>query len=323
MVMVLESVMCALRYAVCSAAFYLRKGRFLQYQARTLPIDLTMKAASGSVPQEKALTNSLSPRVKKYSESLTLYTNPEASENDPSARPLLLFLPWLGSNARSHEKYIQIYFKLGFDVLVAESSLSHFLWPKTGLTYAGCLLDKLMGEKELCSRKLYLHAMSIGGYTFAQMLVASSKEQQEVLKRIHGQVFDSLVVGSMEKMATGVARMVSKPLFEPLLVRVTLLYFSLLKAHTADYYDKGIQAFWENPVNCPALFFYCMNDPMSDHTTVDKLLQAWEKKGIKVQGKNWETSVHAGHLRRHTQEYTDILNNFINDLQAKVPKSKL
>ncbi|KAG8576670.1 hypothetical protein GDO81_009932 [Engystomops pustulosus] len=203
MVMVLESVMCALRYAVCSAASYLRTGRFLQYQARTLPIDLTMKAASGSVPQEKALTNSLSPRVKKYSESLTLYTNPEASENDPSARPLLLFLPWLGSNARSHEKYIQIYFKLGFDVLVAESSLSHFLWPKTGLTYAGCLLDKLMGEKELCSRKLYLHAMSIGGYTFAQMLVASSKEQQEVLKRIHGQVFDSLVVGSMEKMATG------------------------------------------------------------------------------------------------------------------------
>ncbi|XP_075713678.1 transmembrane protein 53-like isoform X2 [Rhinoderma darwinii] len=280
-----------------------------------------MKATSG--PQEQALTTSLPSNVKKYSNAVSLYTNPAMSENDPSPRPLLLFLPWLGSNARSLGKYIQLYFNLGFDVLVAETSLSHFLWPKFGLEYGRHLSDLLMGEKDLCSRKLYLHAMSIGGYTFAQMLVGASKKQREMLERIHGQVFDSLVVGSMEKMATGVARMVSFPFLESLIIRGTLLYFSLLKAHTADYYEKGIQAFSENPVTCPVLFFYCMNDPMSDHTAVDQFLQDWEKKGIEVQGKKWEKSVHAGHLRKHTPEYTEILNNFINGLQARVPKSKL
>ncbi|KAM3924898.1 transmembrane protein 53-like [Leptodactylus fuscus] len=318
--MILRSIMSVPRY---SAASYLRAVRFLQHHASVLPAYLTMKATSGSVAHNQALTTSLPPLVKKYSKSVSLYTNPEVCENCPSARPLVLFLPWLGSNARSHEKYIQLYFKLGFDVLVAESSLSHFLWPKTGLNYAEHLLDILMVEKDLCSRKLYLHAMSIGGYTFAQMLVGSSKEQREMLGRIHGQVFDSLVVGSMERMATGVARVVSLPLLRSLIVRGTLLYFSLLKSHTADYYDKGIKAFWENPVTCPALFFYCINDPMSDHTMVDMIQQDWEKKGIEVQGKKWEKSVHAGHLREHTQEYTDILNNFINGLQATVPKSKL
>ncbi|XP_069812378.1 transmembrane protein 53-like [Dendropsophus ebraccatus] len=308
---------------VYRAVSYQRTSHFLQYRARASSIDLTMKATSGSVAQKLSLTTSSPPQVKKYSNSVSLYINPAISENCPSPRPLLLFLPWLGSSAKSFEKYIQLYFKLGFDVLVAESSLLHFLWPKTGLEYAGHLLDLLMGEKDLCSRKLYLHAMSIGGYTFAQMLVGSSKEQREMLERIHGQVFDSLVIGSLEKMATGVARMVTYPLIQSLVVRVTLLYFSLLKSHTTDYYEKGIQAFLEKPVPCPGLFFYCQNDPLSDHTTVDELLHLWRKKGMKVQGKKWENSVHAGHLRKHTQEYTDVLNNFINGLHAKVPKSKL
>ncbi|XP_056429074.1 uncharacterized protein LOC130368828 isoform X2 [Hyla sarda] len=299
------------------------KGRFLKCQVSTSPIGLNMKALSESVPQEPALTTSSPPQIKKYSNSVSLYSNTAISENSTLPRPLLLFLPWLGSSAPSYKKYIQLYFNLGFDVLVAESSLSHFLWPKTGLEYARRLLDLLMGEKDLCSRKLYLHAMSIGGYTFAQMLVGCSKEQQEMLERIHGQVFDSLVVGTMERMAKGVAHMVAFPLFQSLVVRVTLLYFSLFKAHTVDYYEKGIQAFWEKPVPCPGLFFYCLNDPMSDHNAVEELLHHWRKNGIEVQGKKWMNSVHAGHLRRHTQEYTDILNNFINDLQARVPKSKL
>ncbi|XP_040269442.1 uncharacterized protein LOC120985401 isoform X2 [Bufo bufo] len=323
MTTILGSMMCALRRTIHFTTSYFWTGRFLQYQASTLPGDLTMKETSGSVLQKQAVATSSPQHVKKYSNSVSLYSNPAASENCQSPRPLLLFLPWLGSNAQSFEKYIQLYFKLGFDVLVAESSLSHFLWPKIGLEHAGRLLNLLMDEKDLCSRKLYLHAMSIGGYTFAQMLVGSSKEKRQMLDRIHGQVFDSLVVGSLERMATGVARMVSVPLLQSLIVRVTLLYFSLLKSHTADYYENGIEAFWENPVTCPALFFYCINDPLSDHITVDKLLQYWKEKGIEVQGKKWEKSVHAGHLRRHTQEYTDILNNFINGLEADVPKSKL
>ncbi|CAI9565844.1 unnamed protein product [Staurois parvus] len=282
-----------------------------------------MAPASGIVPKGQApdtLPHSLN--VKKFSNSFCLYTNPSTSANSQS-RPLLLFLPWLGSKPKSHEKYIHLYFKLGFDVFVAESSLSHFLWPRTGLEHARQLLDLMMGQEDLSSRRLFIHAMSVGGYIFAQMLVCSSKQQQEMLERIHGQVFDSLVIGSMERMATGVARMVSSSLLEPLVVRGTLLYFSLLKSQTVDYYERSIQAFWEKPVHCPALFFYCLNDPLSDHVVLEELLQFWEKLGIKVQGKKWQNSIHAGHLRKHTEEYTDTLNSFVNSLLNNVPRSKL
>ncbi|XP_075440787.1 transmembrane protein 53-like isoform X2 [Ascaphus truei] len=266
------------------------------------------------------------PKGKQYSSSVFLYTDPSfPGSSQGASRPLLLLLPWLGSNRRSYRKYIQLYFQLGFDVLVAESSLSHFLWPRRGLDYAGQLLDILMGE-DLSSRHLYVHAFSIGGYTFAQMLVWASNGQQEhreALGRIRGQVFDSLVVGSMEKMASGVASMVSPPLLQQLVLRGTLLYFALLKAQTADYYEKGIRVFWDTPLTCPALFFYCMDDPLSDPTAVGQLLTDWERRGIRVQGKRWDSSVHSGHLHRHPQEYTDTLNCFIRGLQPNSPKCKL
>nr|DBA31460.1 TPA: hypothetical protein GDO54_007306 [Pyxicephalus adspersus] len=306
------------------ASYYYRTSRHLQYQAGLQPFDLAMAPASATIPKGQAANASLQQSsVKKYSNLFALHTNPSAPENSQSPRPLLLFLPWLGSTARSHEKYLELYFQLGFDVLVAESSLVHFLWPKTGLEHAGQLLELLMGEKELNSRRLFIHAMSIGGYLFAQMLVRSSKQQREMLERIHGQVFDSLVVGSMERMAAGVARMVSSPLLEALVVRGTLLYFSLMKAQTTDYYERGIQAFWDKPIPCPSLFFYCLNDPLSDYVKVEELLQSWGKQGIKVQGKKWENSIHAGHLKKYTEEYTDTLNIFISGLLNNVPRSKL
>ncbi|XP_053572306.1 uncharacterized protein LOC128662546 isoform X2 [Bombina bombina] len=264
--------------------------------------------------------------MKQYSGSVFLYTNPSVLENVGTSRPLLLFLPWLGSKPHSYKKYIQLYFNHGFDVLVAESSLHHFLWPRTGLEYAGQLLDLLMKEKELSSRPLCVHAISIGAYIFAQMLVKSAsgqQEQRDTLKRIHGQVFDSLVIGSMEKMAVGVATMISYPVFKPLVVRGSLLYFSLLKAQTSDYYEQGIQTFSESPIPCPALFFYCMNDPMSDHVAVEHLLLDWKSRGIKAQGKKWKSSIHAGHLRKHTKEYTETLDSFLQELQVSSPKSKL
>uniref|UniRef100_A0A8C5QRC0 RNA binding motif protein 28 n=1 Tax=Leptobrachium leishanense TaxID=445787 RepID=A0A8C5QRC0_9ANUR len=191
---------CFIRYTV--ACSMVNENRHLQMNQSSSSLSASGPALPGLSSPELCL----SPNVKQYSSSIYLYSDPSIKESDRSSRPLLLLLPWLGSKAKALEKYIQLYFKLGFDVLVAESSLSHFLWPKRGLTYAGQLQDLLTSEKDLSSRSLFIHAMSIGGYTFAQMLVSTSKgteNQKKVLERFHGQVYDSLVIGSMEKMAKG------------------------------------------------------------------------------------------------------------------------
>lgn len=157
--------------------------------------------------------------IHKISKTITYYYNdstvtprPVGSTGDaaatPSAeqpRPLLLLLPWLGSRPQAIAKYCEIYFRTGFDVLMVESEISHFLWPRWGLEYGARVLDVLESER-FSHRPVLVHAFSIGGYTFGQLMVHVARDGQRyqgLMQRICGHIYDSLVMGSLEKMATG------------------------------------------------------------------------------------------------------------------------
>ncbi|XP_028670653.1 uncharacterized protein si:dkey-5i3.5 isoform X2 [Erpetoichthys calabaricus] len=266
-------------------------------------------------------------KIQKISKTITFYKNEHKiiSASSDLPKPLLLLLPWLGSQSKSVEKYREIYFKHGYDILTVESEVRHFLWPKWGLEYGAQVLGVLQSES-FVSRPLLIHAFSIGGYTFAQMLLNASQtpELQESLKeRIYGQIYDSLVVGTLEHMAAGIAKVLF-PKVGGLVEKTTMLYFNLLKGYTVDYYNNAVDMFYDTPVTSPALFFYCENDPLSDHKAVEKLMQLWlEKQKITVVGKCWKNSVHAGHLRRHPKEYLDTLHSFLLTHGKMLPKAKL
>lgn len=268
--------------------------------------------------------------TQRLSKNVTLYVNqlaPPSASSRASAqepRPLLLMLPWLGSRPQSVAKYCDIYFRTGLDVMVVTSEISHFLWPRWGLDHSRQLLDLLQSE-QFVSRPLLVHAFSIGAYTFAQLLVHVSRdlERYETLtRRIKGQVYDSVVVGTLEHMATGVGKTMF-PRFESLVKNASLTYFGLFKSQTVDYFDISIDTIWNTPVKAPALFFYCMNDPLSDWETVDRLAEYWRKDGINVTAKKWEESTHAGHLKRYPQEYLSTINTFLHSLNVGSLQSKL
>lgn len=130
-------------------------------------------------------------------------TTTTASAEQP--RPLLLLLPWLGSRPQAISKYCEIYFRTGFDVLMVESEVSQFLWPRWGVEYGARVLDVLESER-FSHRPVLVHAFSIGGYTFSQIMVHLARDGQRyqgLTQRICGQIYDSLVMGSLERMATG------------------------------------------------------------------------------------------------------------------------
>ncbi|XP_041059154.1 fascin-3 isoform X1 [Carcharodon carcharias] len=143
--------------------------------------------------------------IKRLSNTITLYrNNTKAVAGAP--RPLLVLFPWLGAKPRAVECYRQIYYPYGFDILTVESNILHFLWPRYGLSYASEVLDLLHSEP-LSSHPLVIHAFSIGGFLFVQMIVATLRDAPRYSgfeARIMGQIFDSLVVGDVELMAKGV-----------------------------------------------------------------------------------------------------------------------
>ena len=83
--------------------------------------------------------------------------------------------------------------------------VKHFLWPRWGLEYGGQVLELLQSER-FVSRPLLVHAISLGAYTFGQLLVHISQDTQKYkgfTQRIRGHIYDSLVIGSLERMAIG------------------------------------------------------------------------------------------------------------------------
>ncbi|KAK1169092.1 hypothetical protein AOXY_G10027 [Acipenser oxyrinchus oxyrinchus] len=170
-----------------------------------------------------------------------------------------------------------------------------------------------------------VHAFSIGGYTFSQMMVHISKnalQYKSVTDRIKGQIYDSLVMGSVEKMAEGESKIFSHRL-QGLVRWSTLFYFGALGGYTVDYYNAALNIYWNNPHQIPALFFYCENDLVCDHKEADRLIKCWQQKGITVMEKTWKDSRHAGHLRQHPQEYLTTLHRFLQSLSMARLKAKM
>ncbi|XP_055030613.1 transmembrane protein 53 [Misgurnus anguillicaudatus] len=267
--------------------------------------------------------------AQKISKHITFLVNdvaptPASAVSPPQPKPLLLLLPWLGSRPQAIAKYCDIYIRTGFDVLVVESEVSQFLWPRWGLEYGAHVLELLESER-FSQRPLLVHAFSIGGYTFSQVLVQVAKDTQrcqELTNRIRGHIYDSLVMGSLDHMAIGLGKTMF-PRMEGLVKRASLLYFHVFKHQTVKYFNVGISMFWNTPVTSPALFFFSENDVLCDYKSVEEMVKLWRSRGMTVESKKWEKSVHAGHLRTHPQEYLSTLENFVNSLNMVPLKAKM
>lgn len=233
-------------------------------------------------------------------------------------------LPWLGSRPKAIAKYCDIYFRNGFDVLVVESEVNQFLWPHWGLDYGAKVLE-ILDSEHFASRPLLVHAFSIGGYTFTQLMVHVSKDQhkyQGLTQRIRGHIYDSLVLGSLERMAVGLSKSMF-PRWESTVKSLSLIYFWAFKRQTVDFFNAGIEVFWNHPVTAPALFYYCENDTLCDPEVMEELVEFWRSRGMEVTQKRWADSTHAGHLKRHPEEYLAILDSYLHSLNMVPLKAKM
>lgn len=113
------------------------------------------------------------------------------------------------------------------------------------------------------------------------------------------------------------------PRFETLIKQVSLLYFGMFRRQTVDYFNTSCEVFGNTPVTAPALFFFCENDPLSEARALEEIIDNWRKRGIEITAKKWEDSTHAGHLKRHQQEYLTVLNMFLHSLRIAPLKAKM
>ncbi|KAM9846193.1 uncharacterized protein ACBR49_011156 [Aulostomus maculatus] len=242
-----------------------------------------------------------------------LQHTPASSQSD--TRPVLLFLSWLGAHPSVVSKYTDMYLERGVDVLLVQSNVMHFLWPRWGLEYGSEVLQ-VLEEPQFSCRPLLVYASSIGGYTFTQILTHISQEQEQhagLAQRVRGHIYDSLVAGTLEHMAIGLAKTLL-PHLEALVKNLAMFYFWLFKSSTADYYNHSIHVFNNSPITAPALFFFCENDALCDPAAIENTIECWRERGVAVQSRKWKESIHAAHMRCHPEDYRSTLERFLNTL---------
>ncbi|XP_040028989.2 transmembrane protein 53 [Gasterosteus aculeatus] len=285
-------------------------------------------------PSDSAMTSGAPPSADPSSSSSPLpsespsrapaSTPGNPADSPPTARPLLLFFSWLGARRAAVGKYRDLYLDRGMDVLLVQSNVMHFLWPRWGLDY-GLQVLEVLERPRFSGRPVVIHAASIGGFTFTQTLThaaAGRKEHAGLAQRVRGHIYDSLVVGTLEHMAIGLGKTLV-PRLESLVKNAAMLYFWLFKTHTADFYNTSIQVFHDSPITAPALFFFCENDALCSPADMEHLIDHWRRRGVTVESRKWKESKHAAHMRCHPEEYLSTLEKYLNSLALSSLKAKI
>ncbi|XP_041820155.1 uncharacterized protein LOC121625902 [Chelmon rostratus] len=282
------------------------------------PFSLTPAApcpVSAPLPSPPSVSDSDSPSHTSASSQ---------NQSESPSRPLMLFFSWLGAQPGAVAKYRDLYLDRGMDVLVVRSNVMHFLWPRWGLDY-GLEVLKVLEEPQFSGRAVLVHASSIGGYTFSQILIHIAQGQKKhagLTQRVIGHIYDSLVVGTLEHMAIGLGKTLV-PRFEGFVRNTAMLYFWLFRSHTVDFYDNSIRVFHDSPITAPALFFSSENDALCDQDVMERCIDHWRKRGVTVEDRKWKKSIHAAHMRCHPKDYLSTLEKFLNSLPISSPKAKM
>ncbi|XP_061172298.1 transmembrane protein 53-A-like [Saccostrea echinata] len=228
---------------------------------------------------------------------------------------LVLFFGWLNATPRAIQRYADLYHSSDYDFLYIPGHVAQFVWPANSLKLARRLLEYV--EKLPEYQNILCHAISIGAYNYTSclMLLNDIPNQYNSFKdRFRGVIFDSLTLGSTEKMKNGVKHgLTQNRVVQFLIPRLLSLYFCLTYNHTLKFFETGVKLFVECPLQMPTLFVYSRDDPMCDAEKLDAIIKKWrEEFDFTVSFVCWSKSKHAMHIKEHKKDYMEAFIDFIN-----------
>jgi len=246
--------------------------------------------------------------------NLELWSGPASGRETPPQR-LVVILAWMMARKKHLAKYGEFYFKQGFDVLYVQMRPIDLVWPEKGSqVIAGDFVNFLHDRPNY--DKVMVHAFSVGAYQYGECLVKMKQDLDkygDVIKRIRGQIIDSGADFNAIPKGFPAAVTDNKVLQKLMEISIRLhqkVYYNTVTKH----YLMSESTFYNNPVRTPAIFFFSKTDPVSTQDSNIKVIQSWEKLGMKVNAKCWESSPHCMHMPHHTDEYLEGLSDFMNSL---------
>eukprot|EP01024_Parvocaulis_polyphysoides_P011157 TRINITY_DN1391_c2_g1_i1.p1 TRINITY_DN1391_c2_g1~~TRINITY_DN1391_c2_g1_i1.p1 ORF type:complete len:319 (-),score=33.47 TRINITY_DN1391_c2_g1_i1:648-1583(-) len=226
---------------------------------------------------------------------------------------VVLLMGWFGCSDRYLKKYSEVLSDMGWSSLrIILPGLRVFNTYQSQFPYAATILDLILETGLHTNRKLVLMAFSNNGAVIMEKFntLLFDEKYTPILKNIVGVVYDS-APAYMHLMKGAEAIRVGVPNF--ILGWIISLGFMFL----AVIYSWRPPQFWkyvgEVLPDKPYLYFYCMNDTLTDHVKLEELIEE-QKSKTKITVKKWDESIHCTHLVKHKEEYTQALKAFLESL---------
>lgn len=82
------------------------------------------------------------------------------------------------------------------------------------------------------------------------------------------------------------------------------------------HYITSSNAIHNQYFRCPTLVLLSRNDEVANHVNTFKAIDNWKGKGIQVFHKCWENSPHVSHYFKYPQEYQNLIESFLKNINA-------
>lgn len=220
------------------------------------------------------------------------------------------------------EKYREIYFKHGFDVLTVKTSPFQLFLPTMGSQKVAQNVIDFLRSHLASYPKILIHGFSVGGYQFGEVLLKMSNgltgnevdaNLSTLKNNIKGMIFDSAV--DIDGIPNGFSKaMVGKSPLQPALQAMIASHMKICYPIATKHYQASSRAFHNTLLRCPALMLVSNKDPVGTPAGNEKVANRWRELGIKVDWKCWDKSTHVTHLHNYPDEYKNEIDTFLKKI---------
>lgn len=235
-----------------------------------------------------------------------------------TTKPVVTILGWNSSKDKHIAKYSSIFEEQGFDtVRVTANPFNTFLRSGTKVREISEYLLNTLHTMDCHQRPVFLYAFSNGGcamYFHMVKALTTTGHRYHNLLPVVGSIFDSCPVIPNMKSVNAVQETVTDAVKLPFLK--PLVWHSLgVVIPLVIHFNSTVKHFMEDltnsPLITPRLILYSKADKFAPYKDISNFADALKNRGIDVTQKCWELSGHVNHYRDHTEEYLNLLHEFL------------
>lgn len=135
------------------------------------------------------------------------------------------------------------------------------------------------------------------------------EKYDSVSRRLHGQIFDSVV--DYYGIPGGISRAITANKAIGKKIESSLEWYMTKFPSVTGEYMTSSETVQDNKLRLPSIFIYSVADPVCNPEHYEQIATMWRLKGLYATSRFWNDAPHVSTFMKHREEYTQTIVDFI------------